>query len=143
VNSICKCNRVLFEEYLIRYLEAQRLAVVQPIVLAARESFQKGRIDMSVKGLMVGMALTLLIGWTPRPLALSGTLKIDNKSSSAVTVNIDGNYCCRASSGGICTCQVSAGSHKIRSTRSDNDKSFEDTFEIGEGDTYTYTLTDS
>jgi len=99
---------------------------------------------MRVKGLTLVIALmsALLVGRAPRLSASGGTLKVDNKSSSRVTVNVDGSYCCMAYSGDVCTCRVSVGSHKLRATRNDNGKPFEDTFEVGEDETYTFTLKD-
>lgn len=99
---------------------------------------------MTVKQLVVGVALlTLLIGWTPRPPALGGTLKIENRTKSEVTVNeVNGGYCCTTDKGDYCSCALSPGTHKLSVKCNDSGNRFERTVEIKDGEA-AYLLLDS
>lgn len=49
-----------------------------------------------------------------------GAVRVHNGTSTTVTVNYDGGYCCTADAGDTCSCVVSVGKHTLQATRHDD-----------------------
>lgn len=97
---------------------------------------------MLIKQVALIVALmVLLVGWTPRAPLPGGTLKVENRTNSEVTIN-DANtgYCCTVLKGDYCTCALSAGTHKLRIACNDTGNRFERSVEIKDGETTTLLL---
>ncbi|HUZ34304.1 MAG TPA: hypothetical protein VMV19_19710 [Xanthobacteraceae bacterium] len=62
--------------------------------------------------------------------ASAATLTVVNKTSSYVTVSVDGNYGCNTADHTTCTIPVSTGRHKLRAVRSDNGTAVEEADDI-------------
>ncbi|MDE2165306.1 MAG: hypothetical protein KGJ66_03075 [Alphaproteobacteria bacterium] len=57
---------------------------------------------------------------TATSAANAATLTVVNKTSSYVTVSVDGNYGCNTADHTTCTIPVSTGRHHLRAVRNDN-----------------------
>jgi hypothetical protein len=51
-----------------------------------------------------------------------GAIRVHNNTSTTVTVNTEGGYCCTADSGDTCTCVVTTGKHTLKAERHDTNK---------------------
>ena len=89
-------------------------------------------------GLVGVLVLPLMVG---AALAESTTLVVDNRTSSYVTVNVDGVYGCNTAAGTTCTIPVTVGIHDLWAQRSDSGAVIETRAEVG-ADGATWTLTD-
>ena len=73
--------------------------------------------------------------------AAAATLTVVNKTSSYVTVSVDGNYGCNTADHTTCTIPVSTGRHHLRAVRSDNGAVVEEDEDIPDSG-MTWTLTE-
>lgn len=51
-----------------------------------------------------------------------GAIRVHNNTSTTVTVNTEGGYCCTADSGDTCSCVVATGKHTLNAERHDTNK---------------------
>lgn len=69
------------------------------------------------RGFLPLLAATAFVTATAADAA---TLTVANKTSSYVTVSVDGNYGCNTADHTTCTIPVSTGRHHLRAVRNDN-----------------------
>ena len=95
-----------------------------------------------VKQAVVIMAfVALLVAWMTSAPRTGGSLKIENRTNSEVTVNeANTGYCCTVLKGDYCICALAAGTHKLRIACNDSGNRFERTVEIKDGETTTLSL---